>query len=164
MHDDSLIATTLGQLLGNRQWTITTAESCTGGGIASVITSVDGSSAWFEQGFITYSNSAKQQQLDVAEALLIKHGAVSEAVVIAMATGARKKANANVAIAVSGVAGPGGGSIDKPVGTVWLAWAIQDAGTVAKRYQFTGGRDTVRAQAVTRAIDELNKALSKKTV
>lgn len=164
MHDDSLIATTLGQLLGNRQWTITTAESCTGGGIASVITSVDGSSAWFEQGFITYSNSAKQQQLDVAEALLIKHGAVSEAVVIAMATGARKKANANVAIAVSGVAGPGGGSIDKPVGTVWLAWAIQDAGTVAKCYQFTGGRDTVRAQAVTRAIDELNKALSKKTV
>ena len=164
MHDDSLIATTLGQLLGNRQWTITTAESCTGGGIASVITSVDGSSAWFEQGFITYSNSAKQQQLDVAEALLIKHGAVSEAVVIAMATGARKKANANVAIAVSGVAGPGGGSIDKPVGTVWLAWAIQDAGTVAKCYQFTGGRDSVRAQAVTRAIDELNKALSKKTV
>jgi nicotinamide-nucleotide amidase len=164
MHDDSLIATTLGQLLGNRQWTITTAESCTGGGIASVITSVDGSSAWFEQGFITYSNSAKQQQLGIAEALLIKHGAVSEAVVIAMATGARKKANANVAIAVSGVAGPGGGSTDKPVGTVWLAWAIQDAGTVAKCYQFKGGRDAVRAQAVTRAIDELNKALSKNAV
>jgi nicotinamide-nucleotide amidase len=164
MHDDSIIATTLGQLLGNRQWKITTAESCTGGGIASVITSVDGSSAWFEQGFITYSNSAKQKQLDVAEALLIKHGAVSEAVVIAMATGARKRANANVAIAVSGVAGPGGGSTDKPVGTVWLAWAIQDTDTVAKCYLFTGGRDAVRAQAVTRAIDELNKALSKKAV
>ncbi len=164
MSDDSALAVSLGQLLTARKWQITTEESCTGGGIANVITSVAGSSAWFEQGFITYSNSAKQQQLGVATALLIKHGAVSEAVVKAMATGACKKANANVAIAVSGVAGPGGGSADKPVGTVWLAWAIQDAGTVAKCYQFKGGRDAVRAQAVTRAIDELNKALSNNAV
>jgi nicotinamide-nucleotide amidase len=164
MSDDSALAVSLGQLLTARKWQITTAESCTGGGIANVITSVAGSSAWFEQGFITYSNSAKQQQLGVAEALLIKHGAVSEAVVKAMATGACKKANANVAIAVSGVAGPGGGSADKPVGTVWLAWAIQDTDTVAKCYQFKGGRDAVRAQAGTRAIDELNKALSNNAV
>jgi nicotinamide-nucleotide amidase len=164
MHNDSLVAATLGQLLASRQWTITTAESCTGGGIASVITSVAGSSKWFEQGFVTYSNNAKQQQLGVVESVLIEHGAVSEAVVRAMAEQARDKAGANVAIAVSGVAGPGGGSADKPVGTVWLAWTIQDAGTTAKCYQFKGDRDAVRAQAVSTAIGELNKVLSKNTV
>jgi len=164
MHDDSLIATKLGQLLIGRQWTITTAESCTGGGIASVITSVAGSSSWFEQGFVTYSNSAKQQQLGIDETLLIEHGAVSEAVVRAMCMGAGRKASAEVAIAVSGVAGPGGGSVDKPVGTVWLAWAIKGTGIIATCYQFKGGRDAIRAQAVTTAISELNKALSKSTV
>ena len=164
MGDDSILAAALGQLLTSRQWQITTAESCTGGGIASAITSVAGSSAWFEQGFITYSNGAKHQQLNVDDTLLIKHGAVSEAVVRAMAAGACTKANANVAIAVSGIAGPGGGSPDKPVGTVWLAWAIQDADTIAQRYQFKGDRDAVRAQAITEAISELNKVLSKNTV
>lgn len=164
MGDDSISAAALGQLLTNRQWQITTAESCTGGGIASVITSVAGSSAWFEQGFITYSNGAKQQQLNVDNTLLIKHGAVSEAVVRAMAEGACQKANANVAIAVSGIAGPGGGSPDKPVGTVWLAWAIQDTDTITKCYQFKGDRDAVRAQAITAAISVLNKALTKNTV
>ena len=164
MGDDSTLAAVLGQLLTSRQWQITTAESCTGGGIASVITSVAGSSAWFEQGLITYSNGAKQQQLNVDNALLIEHGAVSEAVVRAMAEGACRKANANVGIAVSGIAGPGGGLPDKPVGTVWLAWAIQDAATITKCYQFKGERDAVRAQAVTAAISELNKVLNKNTV
>jgi len=164
MNDDSVLAATLGQLLISHQWKITTAESCTGGGIASVITSVAGSSAWFEQGFITYSNSAKQQQLNVDKVLLIKHGAVSAAVVCAMAEGACTKANANVAIAVSGIAGPGGGSPDKPVGTVWLAWAIQNTDTKAKCYRFQGDRESVRAQAITAAISELNKILSDNTV
>jgi nicotinamide-nucleotide amidase len=164
MGDDSILAAALGQLLTSRQWQVTTAESCTGGGIASAITSVAGSSAWFEQGFITYSNDAKQQQLNVDNTLLIKHGAVSEAVVRAMVAGALDKANANVAFAVSGIAGPGGGSPDKPVGTVWLAWAIQDADTIAMRYQFKGDRDAVRAQAITTAISELNKVLTKNTV
>lgn len=164
MHNDSSIAATLGQLLVNRQWIITTAESCTGGSIASAITSIAGSSKWFEQGFVTYSNNAKQQQLGVAESVLIEHGAVSEAVVRAMAMQACDKAGANVAIAVSGVAGPGGGSIEKPVGTVWLAWTIQNAGTTTKCYQFKGDRNAVRAQAVSMAIGELNKVLSKSTV
>jgi nicotinamide-nucleotide amidase len=164
MHNDSPIAATLGQLLASRQWTITTAESCTGGGIASAITSVAGSSRWFEQGFVTYSNNAKLQQLGIVEAVLIEHGAVSEAVVRAMAVQACDKAGANVAIAVSGVAGPGGGSADKPVGTVWLAWTIQNTGTTAKCYQFKGDRNAVRAQAVSMAIDELTKMLRKSTV
>lgn len=164
MHNDSSIAATLGQLLVSRQWIITTAESCTGGSIASAITSIAGSSKWFEQGFVTYSNNAKQQQLGVAESVLIEHGAVSEAVVRAMAMQACDKAGANVAIAVSGVAGPGGGSIEKPVGTVWLAWTIQNAGTTTKCYQFKGDRNAVRAQAVSMAIGELNKVLSKSTV
>jgi nicotinamide-nucleotide amidase len=164
MDDDKQLAATLGQLLIKHQWKLTTAESCTGGGIASAITSIAGSSAWFEQGFVTYSNGAKQQQLNVDEALLIKHGAVSEAVVCAMALGAIERANANVAIAVSGVAGPGGGSPDKPVGTVWLAWAIQNLETITKCYQFQGDRDAVRAQAVKAAISELNILLNKNTV
>jgi nicotinamide-nucleotide amidase len=164
MSNHRQLATDLGKLLVSRQWCVTTAESCTGGGIASAITSVAGSSAWFEQGFVTYSNEAKQQQLNVDEALLIKHGAVSEEVVRAMAVGAIEKANANVAIAVSGVAGPGGGSPDKPVGTVWLAWAMQNAETITKCYQFEGDRDAVRAQAVKAAINELNIILNKNTV
>ncbi len=158
------LAANLGELLIGNQWQVTTAESCTGGGVAAAITSVAGSSKWFEQGFITYSNAAKQQQLNVEESLLDKHGAVSEPVVLAMAKGACEQAGANVGIAVSGIAGPGGGAVNKPVGTVWLAWALPNTHTMAKCYCFEGDREAVRSQAVVIAISELNKLLIKNTV
>ncbi len=164
MDDLDGLAISLGELLTNHQWQITTAESCTGGGIAAAITSVAGSSQWFEQGFITYSNAAKQQHLNVEKLLLDKYGAVSEPVVLAMAKGACQQAKADVGIAVSGIAGPGGGSQDKPVGTVWLAWALPNTDTIARCYCFDGDRDAVRLQAVVMAISELNKLLQKNTV
>jgi len=164
MIDNSDLVVSLGQLLIENKWQITTAESCTGGGIASALTSVSGSSLWFEQGFVTYSNTAKQYQLGVEKLLLDQYGAVSEPVVRAMAEGACQRAKADISIAVSGIAGPGGGSIDKPVGTVWLAWVLPNMGTVAKCYCFNGNRDSVRSQAVTIAISELAKQLAKNTV
>jgi nicotinamide-nucleotide amidase len=107
-----------------RGWMLATAESCTGGLIAAACTDLAGSSSWFERGFVTYSNAAKAQMLGVEAALIARHGAVSEPVARAMAQGALQHAHAQVALAVTGVAGPGGGSADKPVGTVWFAWAI----------------------------------------
>lgn len=164
MIDDSDAVANLGALLVENEWQITTAESCTGGGVASALTSVSGSSLWFEQGFITYSNTAKQCQLGVEKLLLDQYGAVSEPVVRAMAEGACQRAKADIGVAVSGVAGPSGGSIDKPVGTVWLAWVLPTIGTVAKCYCFDGDRNSVRSQAVAIAIGELTKLLTKNTV
>lgn len=111
------------QLLA-RGWMLATAESCTGGLIAAACTDLAGSSTWFERGFVTYSNAAKAQMLGIDAALIAQHGAVSEPVARAMAQGALQHAHAQVALAVTGVAGPGGGSADKPVGTVWFAWAL----------------------------------------
>ena len=108
----------------SRGWMLATAESCTGGLIAAACTDLAGSSSWFERGFVTYSNAAKAQMLGVDAALIAQHGAVSEPVARAMAQGALQRAHAQVALAVTGVAGPGGGSADKPVGTVWFAWAL----------------------------------------
>ena len=120
------------QLLA-RGWMLATAESCTGGLIAAACTDLAGSSTWFERGFVTYSNAAKAQMLGVDTALIAQHGAVSEPVARAMAQGALQHAHAQVALAVTGVAGPGGGSADKPVGTVWFAWALpaQTSGAAA---------------------------------
>jgi nicotinamide-nucleotide amidase len=117
------LAQMLGQLLMAQNWRITTAESCTGGLIAGALTDVSGSSSWFEQGVVTYSNRAKQNLLGVPSSVFDEHGAVSEACVMAMASGALRTSGADIAVSVSGVAGPGGGSAEKPVGTVWLAWA-----------------------------------------
>ena len=156
-----VVAKKLGQLLEQHNWTVVTAESCTGGGVAEAITSVAGSSAWFEQGFITYSNQAKSALLDVSHELLSNYGAVSEEVVLAMAKGASQKGD--VAIAVSGIAGPGGGSLDKPVGTVWIAWSIKER-QFTHRYHFEGDRHTIRAQAVFEAINHLNQLINKNTV
>ncbi|MBX2807237.1 MAG: CinA family protein [Cellvibrionaceae bacterium] len=140
--------------LKQRQWRLTTAESCTGGGLAYALTECPGSSSWFEQGFITYSNLAKQRQLAVDPTVLAAQGAVSSAVVDAMAIGALHKAAADIAVAVSGIAGPGGGTVDKPVGTVWLAWAT--AGECTHRCcHFLGDRQSVRAQAVDKALSGL---------
>lgn len=141
----------LGQLLLENDLTITTAESCTGGLIAGAITEISGSSAWFEQGFVTYSNAAKHGMLGVQEAIFDEHGAVSEACVLAMAKGAKQTTGANIAISVSGVAGPSGGSTDKPVGTVWVAWAVKEV-TEAQVFHFEGCRQRVRAQAVECAL------------
>ncbi len=141
------LAQQLGVELLRRGWTVTCAESCTGGGIAHGITAVAGSSQWFNAGFVTYSNSAKVQLLGIDATLLAEHGAVSEAVVRAMARGAARAAAAEVAVAVSGIAGPDGGSADKPVGTVWLAW-FAPTGMVARRCQFEGDREQVRQRAI----------------
>ena len=142
----------LGRALARAGRVAVTAESCTGGWIAQVITSVPGSSAWFDRGYITYSNAAKTEMLGVPAELLTAHGAVSEAAVRAMADGALRASRAQVALAVTGIAGPDGGTPDKPVGTVWFGWALPDAPTRAERRQLAGDRDAVRRQSVAIAL------------
>ncbi|MFW1676685.1 CinA family protein [Pontibacter sp. JAM-7] len=132
---------------------LATAESCTGGGVAAAITSVAGSSAWFDCGFVTYSNLAKTRMLGVATETLSEHGAVSEAVVTEMAEGALARSEATIAVAISGIAGPDGGSQDKPVGTVWFAWAVLDRPTVTSLCFFSGERNAVQQQAVEQALE-----------
>lgn len=154
----------LGDALRARGWYMATAESCTGGLIAALCTSVAGSSDWFDRGFVTYSNDAKIAQLGVPAACIASHGAVSEAVALAMAQGALRHSRAQLAVAVTGVAGPGGGSPDKPVGTVWLAWAVQPAGQTvqlqARRLSLAGDRTAVRSQTVQQALSVLLQAAS----
>jgi nicotinamide-nucleotide amidase len=131
-----------------------TAESCTGGLIAAACTDLAGSSAWFERGFVTYSNEAKVEMLGVDPALIARFGAVSEPVVRAMAQGALQHSQAQVAVAVTGVAGPGGGTADKPVGTVWIGWATPD-GVNCELRNFGGDRTAVRAGTTQRALEGL---------
>lgn len=154
MDDITLLATALGQRLQQTGAMVTTAESCTGGGIAEAITRVAGSSGWFEAGYVTYSNRQKHLQLGVPEALFDQVGAVSEEVVQAMVRGAQARAGARFAVAVSGVAGPGGGSEEKPVGTVWLAWA-DGKQIITERQQFNGDRQAVRQYTVKAALERL---------
>ncbi len=150
----------LGQRLLAANWQLTTAESCTGGGVAAALTDVPGSSAWFGAGWVTYSNAAKSALLDVPTQLLQgpgAPGAVSRETVIAMACGALSRAGANLALATSGIAGPDGGTADKPVGTVWIAWAWRapDSDTVisaADCHLFSGDRQSVRRQTVQAAL------------
>jgi nicotinamide-nucleotide amidase len=149
------LATELGALLSARGWRLTTAESCTGGLVAAAITSVPGSSGWFDEGFVTYGNAAKASRLGVAQGVLAAHGAVSEASARAMAEGALRATEADLAVAVTGVAGPGGGTPDKPVGLVWLAWAKRDAATRAASYRFAGDRAEVRSASVVAALEGL---------
>jgi nicotinamide-nucleotide amidase len=145
-------------LLASGQW-LTTAESCTGGLIAGACTELAGSSAWFDSGVVSYSNAAKQALLAVPEALLVAHGAVSEPVALAMAEGARASVQPRLAgqgvwaVAVTGVAGPGGGSADKPVGTVWIAWAGPGRDCEARCFHFDGDRLAVRQQTVWQALN-----------
>ena len=146
----------LSQQIGQRlaatgQW-ITCAESCTGGLIAAYFTEIAGSSAYFDRGFVTYSNLAKQQLLGVNQQTLAQWGAVSEQTVREMATGALKAAGANIAISVSGIAGPDGGSTEKPVGTVWFGWANREGLVIARKRRFNGNRHQVRQQAVEYAL------------
>ncbi|KIZ38512.1 MULTISPECIES: CinA family protein [Stutzerimonas stutzeri subgroup] len=148
------LAAQLGDALQRLGAQVSTAESCTGGGIAEAITRIAGSSAWFEAGYITYSNAQKTRQLGVPAELFEQVGAVSAEVVQAMARGAQRNSGARFAVAVSGIAGPGGGTAEKPVGTVWIAWA-DDSHVQAQRYLFTGDRQAVREQAVAEALQGL---------
>ncbi len=144
----------LADALRARGWRMATAESCTGGLIAAVCTTVAGSSDWFERGFVTYSNEAKTELLGVPVPLLAAHGAVSEPVARAMAEGALARAPVQLAVAVTGIAGPGGGVPGKPVGTVWMAWGR--AGDVrAERLQLPGDRSAVREATVAGALQRL---------
>ena len=151
----------LADALRQRAWQIATAESCTGGLIAAACTELAGSSDWFERGFVSYSNAAKTELLGVDAALIAAQGAVSQAVARAMAVGALAHSAADLSVAVTGVAGPGGGSADKPVGMVWLAWAWRDAaGQVVDEAlveHFSGDRAAVRAATVLRALQGLSQ-------
>lgn len=148
------LAGRVGAALESRGWRIATAESCTGGWIAKSLTDVPGSSRWFDLGIVSYSDAAKTRELDVAADLVAGHGAVSEAVVAAMAQGAIKRPGIDVSVAVSGIAGPDGGSPDKPVGTVWFAWAFPE-GLLSERRVFAGDRESIRRQSVAHALEEL---------
>ena len=145
--------------LRRRGWLLATAESCTGGLIAAACTDLAGSSDWFERGFVTYSNAAKTELLGVPAALIAQHGAVSEPVARAMAEGAIDRSHAQVAVAVTGVAGPTGGSADKPVGMVWFGWCV--AGQTHSQVQhFAGDRAAVRAATVRHALARLQALLA----
>lgn len=153
------LARHLGDRLLARGWMAATAESCTGGWVAKTLTDVAGSSGWFDRGFVTYTNAAKQDLLGVAGATLAAHGAVSEATVREMVAGALACSGAQVAVAVSGIAGPSGGTPGKPVGTVWLAWARRDGPADTRHRRFDGDREAVRRQAVAEAIQGLERLL-----
>ncbi len=147
------LAARLGKALLARRWRLTTAESCTGGWVAKAITDAPGSSGWFDLGLVTYSNAVKTRLLGVEPQILETEGAVSEAAVRAMARGALGLAGADLALAVSGIAGPGGGLPGKPVGTVWLAWARKDGALNTRLARFDGDREAVRRQAVAAALE-----------
>lgn len=151
--DDQLdsLARELGERLRARGWHVASAESCTGGWLAKSFTDVPGSSAWFGWGFVTYANEAKTAMVGVSPELIAEHGAVSEPVVCAMAEGAREVSGADLAVAVSGIAGPRGERPDKPVGTIWIAWASA-AGTHAEHSVFAGDRESIRRQSVALAL------------
>ena len=147
------LAEQLGRLLKANGKTIATAESCTGGWIAQVITEVPGSSTWFDRGFVTYSNAAKVQMLDVSPQTLEDYGAVSTETAAEMAAGVLAHSDADVAVAVTGIAGPDGGTPEKPVGTVFIAWAHKNGVSKVVRKQWTGNRRQIREQTVKSAIE-----------
>jgi len=154
-----LVAKLAGALTA-RGWTMAAAESCTGGWIAKVCTDRAGSSGWFERGIVSYSNRAKSELLGVRPAILERDGAVSQAVALQMAEAARDRSGVEAALAVTGIAGPDGGTPDKPVGTVWFAWAVGADPAVAERVVFAGGRAAVRRQTVAHALQGLIERLA----
>src|SRR5262245_57123350 len=153
------LAKKVGRRLKAARAVLVTAESCTGGWVAQVVTSVAGSSEWFERGFVTYSNASKQELLGVRKKILKDHGAVSEETAREMARGALARSKGSIALAVTGVAGPGGGSRAKPVGTVCFAWASKK-GVVSETRRFPGDRRRVRRRSVIHALEGVLKALT----
>lgn len=160
MSDIFALARQLGDVLKQRQLVLATAESCTGGGVAQAITEIAGSSAWFDCGFVTYSNAAKMRLLQVPEHVLAQHGAVSDQTAAAMCTGAIANSLASVAVSTTGIAGPDGAVPGKPVGTVYFGWAIGDQVTT-QRMEFIGNRQAVREQSVAHALQTLLSLLQK---
>ncbi|MGA3158411.1 MAG: nicotinamide-nucleotide amidohydrolase family protein [Steroidobacteraceae bacterium] len=161
MNDDATLAELalgVGAALRHARWRLSLAESCTGGWVAKAVTDVAGSSAWFERGFVTYSNASKEQQLGVSPALLAAAGAVSTGVVEAMARGALQASPADVALAISGIAGPDGGTVDKPVGLVWFALALRGGETQTQSHVFEGNREAVRRAAVAQGLQMIVEA------
>ncbi len=152
--DSTVLCQELALALQARGWMMATAESCTGGLIAAQCTALSGSSLWFERGWVSYSNEAKSELLGVPAALIAEHGAVSEPVARAMAEGAVGHALAQVSVAVTGIAGPTGGSADKPVGTVWFGWCVNGVVT-SERQRFAGDRQAVREATVRHALQGL---------
>lgn len=146
------LASLLGERLQQARQQLACAESCTGGFISKVVTDIAGSSQWFDRGFITYTNQAKAELLGVPAQTIDEYGAVSESTARAMAAGVLRHSQAHISLAVTGIAGPGGGSLDKPVGTVWFAWATRDGVVDAEAQKFLGDRDAVRRQAVAHAL------------
>lgn len=155
-----LLPRRLGESLLKKGKMVAVAESCTGGWIAKVLTDVAGSSRWFDRGFVTYSNDSKRELLDVDGEILNLHGAVSEPVVRAMVRGVLTHSPADLSVAVSGIAGPDGGTDEKPVGTVWLAWAERHGDVVVQCSRFEGDREQVRMQSVIAALAGLLDLLS----
>jgi nicotinamide-nucleotide amidase len=153
--DLETLAARVGERLVARGWMLATAESCTGGGVAHAVTTISGSSVWFDRGFVTYSNAAKQELLGVTADTLDRHGAVSEATAREMVEGALACSAAHVAVAITGVAGPTGGTPSKPVGTVCFAWAVRGGKTDAETRHYVGDRAAVRAQSVAQALERV---------
>ncbi|MFO1388891.1 CinA family protein [Cellvibrio sp.] len=155
----TLSVTELSQVLGEkllaRKWRVATAESCTGGGVAAAITAIAGSSAWFEYGIVSYANQAKEKLLHVDSHTLSTEGAVSRSVVEQMVKGALALSGADIAVAVSGVAGPSGGTENKPVGTVWFAWGLSSGVVDTKLFHFAGDRAAIQQQSVVAALNGL---------
>ena len=158
--DITLLATKLGAALKGRGLMLATAESCTGGGIAEAVTRIAGSSAWFDCAFVTYSYEAKTAMLGVHRDTLVDCGAVSEETAREMADGAISRSRAQVAVAVTGIAGPGGGMPDKPVGTVWFAWKFPKIPVISEICHFNGDRTAIRNQTVVHALSKLLHNLS----
>jgi nicotinamide-nucleotide amidase len=153
------IAARVGESLLRLGLVLATAESCTGGWIAKTLTDIPGSSAWLDRGFVTYSNESKVEMLGVDPGTLESQGAVSEAAALEMAVGALAHSRAQAAVVATGIAGPDGGSAEKPVGTVWLAWAIAGRAPEARKLQFAGNREEVRHQSVRVALEGLLERL-----
>ena len=153
------LSSEVGRVLVVQHLKLATVESCTGGWIGQSLTAVAGSSAWYERGFVTYSNASKNELVGVSRELISRSGAVSEPVVRAMARGALSHSPADLALAVTGIAGPDGGSADKPVGTVWLGWIARTGIERAEQYLFTGDREAVRRQSVVEALSGLIRLL-----
>ena len=158
-HHAHTLAIQVGLALQAKNWFLTTAESCTGGGVAQAITEIAGSSAWFDCGFITYSTASKTELLDIPEALIAQHGVVSEEIAASMAEGALSNSNADIALSTTGIAGPAGAVPGKPVGTICLAWSVRHH-THTERLVLAGDRQAVREQTVINALQGLLRFLA----
>jgi nicotinamide-nucleotide amidase len=156
----TVLARDLGRACKRRRMMVATAESCTGGGVAEAITRISGSSAWFDRAFVTYTNTAKKEMLGVAQKTLARHGAVSRETAREMVQGALAFSHADAAVAVTGIAGPTGGTLAKPVGLVYVAWALRGGAARVRQFRFRGDREDIRAESVIQAIQGLIAAIS----